>query len=176
MILISSKKAEIAISENIISSKSKFKYVFLTFFLLSPEPVYLITPEFGGDGTLYDPFISLLSWGLYIYISYVGIKKCYLKNILIDDSNFIERFAILNIPVLIKFILIVLPLSFLMTWGAKSSGFEYNYQTVGYQTFFEILVPLVTYIYFYALNESFERLSNLIKENFPNQTLDLTAG
>ncbi len=163
MIPISSKKAEIAISQNNISSKSKFKYVFLTFFLLSPEPVYLITPEFGGDGTVYDPFLSFLSWLLFIYISYLGIKKCYLKNKQIDDSNFIERLIILNVPVLIKFILIILPLTFIMTWGAKTSGFEYNYQTVGYQAFFAILVPLVTYIYYYILNESFERLSKLIK-------------
>lgn len=175
MILISSKKTEIAISENTFSSKSKFRFLFFTYFLLVPEPVFLITPEFKGDGTVYDPFITLIAWMLYVYITYRGIKKCYLKNIEIDDSNFIERFTILNIPILIKFILIILPLSLLMTWGAKNSGFEYNYETVGYQTFFAILTPLVTYIYYYVLNESFERLGNLLingnNNNFPNQAV-----
>lgn len=111
MILISSPKAEAAISENTFSSKSKFKYLFVTYlFLTISGPIYLITPTFEGDGNLYALIVSLTTWLLYIYISFVGIEKCYLKNILIDDFYFIERFTILNIPVLIMFFLIALPL------------------------------------------------------------------
>ncbi len=165
IIWLSSKKMENAIANRMLSNQSRFTYLFLTYFLFSLSgPVYLVTPKFRSDGTEYQALMSLIVWFIDIYITYSGIKKCYMTNRSIDDFEFIERFTILNIRIFCKCIVIVLPISLMITWWFKLMGFSYNSATIEFQGLFVILAPFAIYTYYYFLNKSFMRLKALLNK------------
>ena len=161
MILFSSNKVERMIADNAFNSWEKAKYLILTTAFYSINgAVYVISPSFEPKNS---PMDSLISMTVYILIAIWGVKICYQSNKNIDDHRFIERFTILNVPMTIKFIIICLPIIFLIAYfpyfitedtEIRKQIAYYSIRTAG---------PIGMIIYYMFLNRSFMSLKTKMK-------------
>jgi hypothetical protein len=108
--------------------------------------------------------IDLATVVVSVIIIVYGIKKCFKINEAIDHQNFIERFAILSVPVSVKILIVGVPSSLVLIWlmfGFLSRNHPNLYQFV--PAFFYIIGPIVAYIYYFFLRRSFVRFGQLMK-------------
>ncbi|MCX6899718.1 MAG: hypothetical protein NT105_13595 [Verrucomicrobia bacterium] len=157
---------EEAIAGNKLSQREKTKYLVfavLICFIAYPFELGMQTLGKQHDNTSVD-LTTMLGSAANMIVAFLGIKRCYRTNEAIDDSNFIERFILLNFPMTIKFVLLMflLILAYIvMTWALKS-----HYPAVWERipTYLSVLVILITYFYYVFLNRSFVRLGAKIGE------------
>jgi hypothetical protein len=159
MILFSSKKLEKYLSQGILNSWEKTKYlVFLIILSSLTGPIYLVSPRYENQLPKLNILILVITWFLFLIITFRGIKKCFKTNQGIDDHNFIIRFIILFVPVMVKFMLIFfissLVFGWLISFDAKA------HPTLVNRSGILILVakPILAYLFFLVLNGSFIRL------------------
>jgi hypothetical protein len=166
MILISSVKLEHKISENELTSWEKTKYlIFMVVVSSMSGPIYVFTPSFGPKPPPLNMAISFFSSIAFILISYFGLKKCYKTNKSIDDAYFIERFAILNVPMTIKFSLFFLSvgIAFALLSAYVIERKELFPDSMFY--LFNVGGIIVSIVYYIFLNRSFHRLAFLMRKN-----------
>ncbi len=110
MIVWSSKKLEKELASSALSEWDKVKYVlFLAIVeVLLGGPIFLVRPHYGEKASS-SPFIVLLGGLAMALATYFGLRLAYRANRNIDDKSFIERFAILSVPVTMKFIVFFVP-------------------------------------------------------------------
>src|SRR5689334_18329784 len=107
MILFSSNRLERALAENTLTSWEKAKYIILIIiFYTCSGPIYAITPSFGPRPPVGNTLVNFLSAILTIIITVFGAKKCFRTNKANDDVSFIERFAVLSMPIAIHLFII----------------------------------------------------------------------
>jgi hypothetical protein len=175
MICISSKKLEHVLAERKLDSWAKVKYLILpsVFAVLFSGPYYVIRPYYGdrSPGMNINDIVLLLCGIISAYLTYRGIKQCFQSNQEIDGKAFFERFTILFVPPFIQIMVlsILLCLSILIPAGIfrKEIPFLYKYSTI----FTAILCPVVIYILYLLIRNSFIRFGKLIKETdkIPNE-------
>ncbi len=169
MILLSSTKLEQKIAQKALTSWEKTKYIILTTAMYSfTTPIYILTPSFGPKPPTGDAFVSFLSAIAAVTITYFGVKKCYLTNKTFGDVHFLERFALLNVPITIKFMMILLPIVLLSAvFGAVfvtslSGEKEIREKILSYSM--RIMSPIGVFAYYIFLNRSFQRLGLIMTE------------
>jgi len=166
MILISSVKLEEKISKNELTSWEKTKYlIFMVVVSSMSGPIYVFTPSFGPKPPPLNMAISFFSSIAFILISYFGLKRCYKTNKRIDDACFIERFAILNVPMTIKFFLfffsVGIPVALLSAYIIDRKPLLPD--SMFY--LFSLTGIIISVVYYILLNRSFHRLALLMGKN-----------
>jgi hypothetical protein len=148
------------LARGILDSWDRTKYlVFLVILFSLTGPIYLFSPPpYVIQISTLHVLISVITWFLFLFITFRGIKKCFKTNQGIDDHNFIIRFIILFVPVMVKFMLIFfissLVFGWLISFDAKA------HPTLVNRSGILILVakPILAYLFFLVLNGSFIRL------------------
>ena len=166
MILFSSKKIEDCLVSGKLDSYQKYKYLALTFFLFTISgPIFIVTPKFEIEPSVIRPLLSFISWIVYVFVLINGIKKCYRTNKKIDDNFFVERFILLHLPLIMKFIAILLTSSLALYYLIVLVTGKNEFPTIYFPFFISIFVPATTYVFYVLLDRSFKRLSVKLKDN-----------
>jgi len=163
MILFSSKKLEKVAAQGILTSWEKTKYLVFIIILFSLSgPIYLVSPHYGSQLPKWNLCLSVITWFAFLFITFRGIKKCFKTNQGIDEQNFIIRFIILFVPVMVKFLLIFLSASLIIGWFI---GFNTNPALINYSNIvLPIARPILAYLFYFLLNRSFIRLGVCIHQ------------
>ena len=132
----------------------------------------MLTPSFGPKPPIGNSLAIFVSAILNILITYFGTKKCYITNKAADSSDFIERFAVLYIPMTCKFAVATLPILIaavaILAYSVPPDK-ELHQRIFSY--FMHAMAPIGSFIFYVFLNRSFKRLELLIKGDaaIPNQ-------
>lgn len=166
MILISSRKLENKIPKNELTDWEKTKYLIFMFIFSGTAAFFsLLKPNFGPEPPRWDTIITLSSCIASVLISYFGIKKCYLINKEVDNAHFIERFVILSVPMITKFLLFNVSafILYIIIW-AYLFGKEQPSKDLTYYLFsgIGIIIGIAFYVF---LTRSFHRLALLMEKN-----------
>jgi hypothetical protein len=169
MIKFSSTKLEQAIANGVLTSWEKAKYlIFIIILYTFSGPIYVLTPSFGPKPLIWHSFATFTSSILMILFTFYGAKKCYQTNKSIDNTDFIERFVALYMPMTFKFIavsLLAMAATALIAY-VVSSDKETRKDIFIY--FLNFIGPVSTYFFYIFLNRSFGRLGILINETNKN--------
>ena len=165
MTVLSSEQVEKLLAKNELTGWEKGKYLIILLVLgFFSRPFALVSPIFSKPPLIVQT-IDLASVAVSVLIIIYGIKKCFKINEAIDRQDFIERFAILSVPVSVKILIVGIPSSFVLLW-ILFDLFRENHPNL-YQFvpgFFYIIGSIGTYIYYFFLKRSFVRLGQLVKE------------
>lgn len=165
MILFSSRKLEVALSNNLLNDWQKVKYIiFMTVLGYLSGTVYWGTPLYGRSIPLFRLPFYLASAIISAYVAYRGIKKCFKTNEVIDAMSFFERIICLSVPVWLQLTIILLPLTLALSWLIVRIGNAVPELEEKLWLIFYVLSPATAFVYFHLLNNSFVRLGVLLKE------------
>lgn len=163
MILFSSTKLEAALAKGELGDWDKTKYLLLSVVLMAllAPAAALIRPHFGPVHPPWNMFFALCGAVLAARFVYVGIKRCFEINRTIDGDRFIERFTVLFVPITIRVMIVVVPLSIAanrIVAGRREAN------PMLYRLYFPVTMsltaPLVMALYYWLLARSLERLGN----------------
>ena len=159
MIIFSSKKLEHALANDSLSGWNKVKYIILPVLIMSLfSPPYIVSPIYGEHPPMLNGLIGFICLIFNLIITYRGIKKCFETNQQTDAKLFFERFFILSVPVLMKFLVIIVPLTIVPSVVAYylKDSFPVFYKRL--PIVFSILIPLTSWIYYHLISRSIERV------------------
>ncbi len=164
MTVLSSKEVERLLAINLLTGWEKMKYLMIVTVLgFFSRPVALVSPIYSKPSLIIEA-LDLASVAASILIVVYGIKRCFKINEVIDQQHFIERFAILSVPVSIKILIVGIPGSYILLWVLFDLFREKHpglYQFV--PGFLYIMASIVTCIYYFLLKRSFVRFGQLVK-------------
>jgi hypothetical protein len=166
MIWLSSKKLEHALVEKKLDAWAKVKYLILPAVIgvICSGPLYIIRPYYGKRIPNAN-LLSLVICGIIsAFLVYRGIKQCFYANKKIDDKDFFERFAILGVPPLFQAALLGMILFFVIFIPISKLREEIPFLYKHNYMFFPLLSPIVTYILYFLIKNSFIRLGKLMEE------------
>jgi hypothetical protein len=178
MIVFSSDKLERALASDGLDSRQKAQFVILFMCLSTPHMfshlLGSIIPDFESSEPPGHSLIMVCCGIIALILTYVGIRKCYLTNKSADDKEFVTRFFALFFPASFKVLLVLLffvvvsgTFAFLLNDGTLAEYFPRTVRQIpGLKNVLAYLVypavPLVTWLFYYALNRSFRRLAAMI--------------
>lgn len=167
MILFSQSKVEKMLASGSFSEWEKAKY-----FLVAPiitallgGPVFLIKPRYGIQPPPINSLATLAGGILVAIATYLGIRHLYRTNELIDGKNFIERCAVLSVPVFIKFTVISVPGFFVILLIATALTRNAPEQRDSIPVLLNIVFPLLMVWYYAVLNKSLRRFGAVFGKN-----------
>ena len=153
-----SRLLEHELAEGRLSEWEKTKY-FLFPLMLSAflsGPIWMITPNYGPIPPVTERFFTLLGGLITAAITYIGIKMGYRSNQRIDGKNFIERYAILSVPIFIRFIVIATTLMIIILIFLRHSMRD------SVSPFLHVIIPLAYLYYFHLVALSIDRFGDCI--------------
>ena len=157
MIVFSPQKLEEQLANEELSTWEKAKYLVLAVVVSAfAGPLFWISPTVKEHYIWYTALIQLLSTLIGLYITYKGIKNCYVTNN--KENEFIVRFICLRVPWTVVFGLVLAPLSIVIIYVAKKVFPQVPDLA---SLIICICSPLITFIYYKALNNSFARIKSL---------------
>ena len=159
MILFSSKKLEKYLAQGILDSWERTKYLVFIIILFSlTGPIYLVSPRYGSQIPKLNILILIITWFLFLVITFRGIKNCFKTNQDIDDQNFNTRFIIMFVPVMVKFILIFFVSSLIFGWLISFDVKAHPTLVNHFSILILVSKPILAYLFYLLLNRSFIRL------------------
>jgi len=165
MILFSPRKAAHSIADGSLKSNEKIKYLMLPLIFSSISFQYFITPIYGAEPPYVNRIIRFLTYLISAYITYRGIKMCYLVNKNIDDSDFFERFAILFVPPYVWFIIVYSVVAIIYIFVVVVIQSINPAQIIHAPISLYIFYPIANYSFYVVLRNSFLNLGELITGN-----------
>ena len=163
MIILSSRKLEQALASNGLSPWDKVKYIILPVVVMGLFPAfYIFRPIYGKYPPILNSLIGIIFMIISAFLTYKGIKKCFKTNQNADAKNFFERFTILSVPVCMKFILVLFPLTVALVFimiPLKDSFPEFYKR---FPIIFTASSPFLTWIYYHLLTCSIKRHGELV--------------
>ena len=167
MIIFSSRKLEQAIAQDSLPNWEKAKYAILPAIIsmLLIGPTYIVRPLYGAKPPFLNSIITFLFNVVAAFIIFYGIRKCFRTNEETDRKEFLARYAILSVPVLIKFLLIFIPITFVLIIIIDAMSGTNQETFKGFPVSISILSTLLVYLYYCLLNRSFARLRELIHQD-----------
>jgi len=166
MIWLSSKKLEYALAEEKLDSWEKVKYLILPAVLgaLLGGSVYIIRPYYGHRMPNAHMLALVICGIISAFLVYRGTKQCFYVNINIDNKAFFERFTILLVPPLFKTAVLSIVLCLAISISASKLREEIPFLYKHVSMFTASLGPIITYIFYKLIDNSFTRFGELIKE------------
>ena len=166
MIIFSSKKLERAIAHDRLPNWERAKYIILPtiIMMLAPGPIYIARPIYGVKAPFLNSIFSFVCTIIGAFVTFYGIKRCFRTNEVTDKKDFLARFTILNVPIMFKFIAILIPITFISMaiWASLRSNYPSIFKRAPVSL--SIIGPFVIYLYYSLLNRSFSRLRELIQQ------------
>jgi len=154
MIIFSPQKLEQQLAKEELSTWEKVKYLVLAVVVSAlAGPLFWITPTVKEQEIGFTALVQLVTTLIGLRITYTGIKHCYTTNN--KGNQFIERFICLRVPWTVVFGLVLAPLSLIIILIAKKV-FPQIPELASLIIY--ICSPLITFIYYRALNNSFTRI------------------
>jgi amino acid transporter len=170
MIWMSSKKLECALAEKKLDSWAKVKYLILPAVIGAlAGPAYIIRPYYGYRMPSAHMLAFTLCGVIAMFIVYRGIKQCFYANKNIDDKDFFERFVILGVPPLFKVAILSILLFFLIFIPISKLREEIPFLHKHSYIFTSLLSPILSYILYFFIRNSFIRLGELMKRKNKEQ-------
>jgi hypothetical protein len=155
MIIFSPRKLEQQLINGTITAWEKAKYLVLAVVVSAlAGPLFWVTPTVKEQHLGVTTLVQLLTTIVGLYITYKGIRKCYNTNN--HEDKFIERFICLRVPWTVIFATVLAPLSITIIATAKKAFPEIPDLS---SLIIYFCSPVITYLYYYALNNSFIRIS-----------------
>ncbi len=164
MILWSSKKLEQTLARGELDSWTKVKYLMVPVVIGSLSiPSYIFRPIYGERAPAINSLFLLIFAVVEVYLNYWGLKRCFIANNEIDGRAFFERTAVLGMPILIRIVAVVVPLSIalLIVIGSLKDRVPMLFHRAG--IVFAALTPILTFVSYLMLTNSIRRLGGLIK-------------
>ncbi len=164
MILWSSRRLEQALARGQLDSWTKVKYVIVPAVIGSLFlPSYALRPHYGERTPAINFLFSLIFAIVNAYLSYWGLKRCFLANRDIDGQAFFERTAVLGVPIFIRIITAVIPgsIALLIVIGSLKDRVPMLFHRAG--IVFAALTPIITFVTYLMLTNSIRRFGRLIK-------------
>jgi hypothetical protein len=156
MIIFAPKKLEQLLAKESMTVWEKAKYLVLAVVLSAfAEPLFWLNPAVKEQHFKLTMLLSLLAHIIGLLVTYNGLKKCYKTNN--KENEFIERFICLRVPWTAVFALVLAPSSITITLIAK----KYFPELPDLATIItSACIPVITFIYYSALNSSFARIKD----------------
>jgi magnesium-transporting ATPase (P-type) len=121
-------------------------------------------PRYGQRPSPMESMYSLVFGVLMAVVTYFGVRWAYRTNAKCDGKNFIERYTILNVPILVRFCVIAMPCSIIFITTIMAFSEEHSWLRIHAFLLFRIVALFVFYLYYYLLSKSFGRLGKLLKK------------
>lgn len=157
MVMFSPQKLELQLANEELSTWEKAKYLVLAVVVSAfAGPLFWIAPAVKEHEIGLTTLVQLVSILIGLRVTYMGITNCYATNN--KENQFIERFICLRVPWTVVFGLVLAPLSLIMILVAKNV----SPQTPELASLiYSICSPVITLIYYRALNNSFTRIKTV---------------
>lgn len=165
VIIFSQWKVEKMLALGSFSEWEKVKYFLFPSIItaLLGGPIFLIKPRYGIQPPLINSAATLIGGVLVAVVTYFGIRYLYRTNEVIDGKNFIERCAILSVPVFVKFTVIAVPVFFGFLLVATALTSNSPEKRDFFPVFFDAVFPLLMVWYYSVLNKSFRRFGEVLQ-------------
>jgi hypothetical protein len=169
VILWSSQKLEQALAKGQLDSWTKVKYLLIPAVMgaLSAEPFFLFRPVYGKEPpAINDLFFSIFAI-ITAFITYWGIKACFKVNTNIDGKDFLERFVVLTLPVIIRIFSFYIPCGIVLL--AIIGPLKDRDPTIFYRAtiIFSAFSPIITYMMYSMIKNSFKRFGRWLERETP---------
>ncbi len=164
MILWSSKELELALTRGELDSWAKVKYLMVPAVIGSLSvPSYVFRPIYGAKAPAINSLFSLVFAIVAVYLTYWGLKRCFIANRDINGQAFFERTAVLGVPILIRVITVVIPTSvaLLLVIGSLKDRVPMLFHRAG--ILFSAFTPITTFAIYMMLTNSIRRFGRLVK-------------
>ena len=163
MILWSSTRLEQALASGQLDSWTKVKYLIVPAIVGSfAVPFYVFHPVYGQKAPALNALFSLIFGIVTAYLYYWGIKRCFIANSSIDGEAFFERLIVLGVPVLLRIIAVVAPLTIvlLIILGNIKDRFPMVWYRAG--ILFSAFAPITTFATYVMLTNSIRRFGRFV--------------
>ncbi len=164
MILWSSKELEQALAGGELDSWTKVKYIIVPAVIGSlSTPFYVFRPIYGKEAPAINTLFSLIFAIAAAYLSYWGVKRCFIANREIDGKAFFERTAVLALPIFVRIMVVVLLVSvaLLIVIGNLKDRVPVLFQRSG--IIFSAFTPIITFAAYVMLTNSIRRFGRLVR-------------
>jgi hypothetical protein len=164
MILFSSKKLEKSLATGTLTQWQQARY-FLILSVISffPASIAIVQPKYGVSINHVDALVNLACFATNLIVIFVGFIKCFRLNEAIDNAEFIRRYFVLSIPVAMRLVVYLMPISAILGSAIvvekKAIREIYNILPITYC----ILGSIIMVIYFLMMMRSFRRFGLLLK-------------
>jgi hypothetical protein len=169
MILWSSERLEQALADGELDPWAKAKYIMVPAALGAlATPFYVLHPIYGQRAPAINSAVSFALNVLAAYITWQGIKRCFVANNEIDGKAFFERTGVLAVPVAIRVITLTVLCSVVLLFviGSLKERVPMLYQRAS--ILFAAFNPIIAYAIWTMLMSSIQRLGKLIAARQPS--------
>lgn len=165
----SSEVLEAELARGQVFEREKVKYLLLPLLLstLLGGPIYLITPNYGPRQPPLALLTSLAGAILVTIVTFYGIRHVYRTNKNIDGLDFIERYVVLSLPVHVRFIALMLPLTLVLGFVFYAVKRQHPGLADHFATWFGLLFPLFLIWLYRMIARSFERYGRHLRRARP---------
>lgn len=165
MRLWSSEILEIELAREQLSEREKVKYLLLPILLGAclGGPITWLAPRYGLRPPRFDVLVALLNSLLMVAVTIYGIRKAYRANRRIDGRNFIERYAILVLPVSFRFAALLVPLLVAAHVALRFLDSRIAGGMANLYPFYRLVFPLAMLGFYQMLARSFSRFGGHLR-------------
>ena len=165
MRLWSSEILEIELARGQLSEREKVKYLLLPILFVAfiGGPITWIAPRYGLRPPRSDILVALLNSLLMVAVTIYGIRKAYRANQQIDGRNFIERYAILVLPVNVRFAAMLAPILVAVLVALRLLDARISGGMAPLYPFYRLVFPLATLGFYQMLVRSFSRFGRHLR-------------
>lgn len=156
-----------ALADNSLDSWAKAKYIIFVIAMYTMYgPFYWFVPSFGEKKPMLLQLASFASYCFTILFTIYGAKRCFKTNKTGDGKDFVERFAVLFVPLtfeILPLVLLLVAITFyLAAYILPYKDEETKYTIIPYLML--LCAPILAWLFYTLLDRDFERLSELIRK------------
>ena len=161
----SSELLETELARGQISEREKVKYLLLPilFSALAGGPAYLITPNYGSRQPPLALLTSAFGGLLVALVTFYGVRHVYRTNKKIDGLCFIERYALLSLPVHVRFAALMLPLTVALGFAFYAFGKGHTGVADHFAIWINFALPLAMAWLYRMIAASFARFGGQLR-------------
>ena len=165
MYLWSCETLEAELARGQVSEREKVKYLLLPMLLtaLGGGPIYLVTPNFGPQHPPLTLLISFLSAVLVAVVTFYGLRHVYRTNQKIDGRGVLERYVVLSLPVHVRFIALLLPVTIALALVFHALKPRFPGAADFFATWFSLLFPGFMIWLYRMIAASFRRFGHQLQ-------------
>ena len=172
MILWSSEKLEQAFAAGELDSWTKVKYMMVPVMVGHLyTPFYVVRPVYGERAPAINYLFSFFFAMVALYLTYWGLKRCFIANREIDGKAFFERIAVLAVPIFFRIVAATILASLLLGFVVGVLVDWIPAVTHWVPILFSAFTPILAYATYVMLTNSIRRFGTLLKAGATNGCL-----